>query len=187
MLGERPHCRRELRPVACCRFRRHHIVPRPLLTRIRGQIEGLDHLLELVHHRTELVHIRARHRRRRFEVTLGFESKAVHTKLRRGVKVPAVHARTTTRGALPRVDLALQLLPRRLLGRVQCHTSRRPSVSTPLRTVIIGIDDLLQGRQLCAVRRTDSRRLVVGELIVADVEHLASVRQVRKSIRRFDT
>jgi hypothetical protein len=115
----------------------------PLHARIGVQREGLEHLLELVDHAAESLTIHAWNRSRRSELPCGFEAIAVDAKLQTRVKVATVHTWATAMRPLPRVHFTLKTVPCLLLGRIQSHTTSRPSVATPLGTLGEGVHNLL--------------------------------------------
>ena len=144
------------------------------MTRIRIQCECLHHVLETLHHFIELLRVSSWNWCRWFEVSLGLEAKAVDTKLIGRIKITTIHTRSTTSCTSSLIDFVLKSLPGILLCRIQCHTSSRPAITTPLSTFCKGFHDLLKCCEFSIVGSTYCTCFVVGKLLVVDMEHFTS-------------
>lgn len=142
---------------------------RPLLRVVPGEREARKLILKHLDHGSES---RVLSRRNLGERALRLLALAVDTKLQRGIKVASIDSRTTTRGTLGRIQLALQALPGGFLGGKQRKTTGRPSVSAPIRSVVMSLLNLVLGCQFGSLRRTHGRRFILRKAVVGDVEDL---------------
>ena len=144
------------------------------MTRIRIQCECLHHVLETLHHFIELLRVSSWNWCRWFEVPLGLETKAVNTKLVGRIKITTIHTRSTTSCTSSLIDFILKSFPCILLCRIQCHTSSRPTITTPFSTSCKGFHDLFECCEFRIIGCTYSTCFVVGKLLIVNMEDFTS-------------
>jgi hypothetical protein len=146
------------------------IIATPFATRERRQLQRLDHLLKLIDHLIELLTVCTRERRRRSKLASRLEAKTVHAELESRVKITTVHTWATASCTFTRIYLTLEFCPCALLSRVERHTSCSPAIPAPFGSRIVCLDNLLERCELRTKRCTDGGRLVIGELVLTDME-----------------
>ena len=164
--------------IRCIHGTRLVLVLGPLGAIVSRQLESRDLILKHLDH---LAKVGVGSRRGQRKLACGLLSVTIDTEFQSGIKLASVDSRTTTGCPLGGIQLALQTFPCGLLCGKQRKTTGRPAVSTPFRTAVLRLLNLILGGQISSLGRTHRRSLVLTKPIVRHIEDLLVVERTQGS------